>query len=155
LTYIIYSPLQPCGTNYKYLRIDVSPEVLGMNREEYIYYTFMKKVTEDGYISLDESGLILILEDKLGLSDDKMDEIMGWIEEGDTSALKGVDMEELANDTSNHIYELSVYESILKEALEDEAIEREEKDLILSLTKIMNVSEEERSNIYDHIKATL
>lgn len=126
-----------------------------MNREEYIYYTFMKKVTEDKYISLDESGLILILEDKLGLSDDKMDEIMGWIEEGDGSDLEGIDMEELANDTSNHIYELSVYEAILKEALQDEAIEREEKDLMLTLTKIMNVSEEERSKIYDHIRSKL
>jgi hypothetical protein len=126
-----------------------------MNREEYIYYTFMKKVTEDKYISLDESGLILILEDKLGLSDDKMDEIMGWIEEGNPSELEGVNMEELANDTSNHIYELSVYEAILKEALQDEAIEREEKDLILTLTKIMNVSEEERSKIYDHIRSRL
>lgn len=130
-------------------------EVLGMNREEHIYYTFMKKVTEDKYISLDESGLILILEDKLGLSDDKMDEIMGWIEEGDPSDLEGVDLEDLANDTSNHIYELSVYEAILKEALQDEAIEREEKDLILTLTKIMNVSEEERSKIYDHIRSKL
>ena len=126
-----------------------------MNREEYIYYTFMKKVTEDKYISLDESGLILILEDKLGLSDDKMDEIMGWIEEGDGSDLEGIDMEELANDTYNHIYELSVYEAILKEALQDEAIEREEKDLMLTLTKIMNVSEEERSKIYDHIRSKL
>jgi hypothetical protein len=126
-----------------------------MNREEYIYYTFMKKVTEDKYISLDESGLILIMEDKLGLSDDKMDEIMGWIEEGDPSHLEGIDLEELANDTSNHIYELSVYEDILKEALQDEAIEREEKDLILFLTKIMNVSEEERSKIYDNIRSRL
>lgn len=126
-----------------------------MNREEYIYYTFMKKVTEDEYISLDESGLILILEDNLGVSDDKMDEIMGWIEEGNTSDLEDVDMEALSNDTSNHIYELSVYESILKEALKDESIEREEKDLILTLTKVMNVTEEERSKIYDHIKANL
>ena len=107
-----------------------------MNREEYIYYTFMKKVTEDKYISLDESGLILILEDKLGLSDDKMDEIMGWVEDGDTTRFDDKEMEELANDSSNHIYELSVYEAILKEALQDEAIEREEKDLILTLTKI-------------------
>ena len=124
-----------------------------MNREEYIYYTFMKKVTEDEYISLDESGLILILEDKLGLSDDKMDEIMGWVEEGDSLKFKNVEMEEMAHDTSNHIYELSVYEAILREALQDEAIEREEKDLILTLTKIMNVSEEERSKIYDHIRS--
>lgn len=121
-----------------------------MDREEYIYYTFMKKVTEDGYISLDESGLILILEDKLGLSDDRMDEVMGWIEEGSCP----VDDEEirvLAVDTSNHLHEISIYESILKEALEDEAIHRDEKDLIIALGSIMNISEEERSNIYDRL----
>ncbi len=123
-----------------------------MNRDEYIYYAFMKKVTEDGFISLDESGLILILEDKLGLSDDKMDEIMGMIESGDDSELEQEELEALKNDASNHIYELRVYEAILKEALADEAIEREEKDLIISLTKIMNVTEEERSVIYDRIR---
>jgi hypothetical protein len=128
---------------------------IDMNREEYIYYTFMKKVTEDEYISLDESGLILILEDKLGLTDDRMDDIMGWIEEGETSHISKGELEVLGKDTSNHIYELSIYESILKEALKDEAIEREEKDLILTLTRIMNISEEERTKIYDHIKATL
>ena len=126
-----------------------------MNREEYIYYTFMKKVTEDKYISLDESGLILILEDKLGLTDDRMDDIMGWIEEGDQNHISEGELEVLSNDNSNHLYELSIYESILKEALKDEAIEREEMDLILTLTSIMNISKEERSKIYDHIKATL
>jgi hypothetical protein len=126
-----------------------------MNREEYIYYSFMKKVTEDGYISLDESGLILILDDKLGLSDDKMDDIMGWIEEEDPADLKDVDLDALAADTSNHLYELSIFESILKEALKDESIEKEEKQLILTLTKMMNISEEERSKIYDNIKANL
>ena len=80
---------------------------------------------------------------------------VGWIEEGDPSELENIDMDELANDTSNHIYELSVYEAILKEALQDEAIEREEKDLLMELTKIMNVSEEERSKIYDHIRSKL
>jgi len=125
-----------------------------MDREEYIYYTFMKKVTKDGYISLDESGLILILEDKLGLSDDKMDEIMGWIED-EGLPVSEEEMDAIANDTSNHIYELSVYESILREALKDEAIEREEKDLLMALTSIMNVSKEERSKIYDHIKSLI
>ncbi|MBN1391043.1 MAG: hypothetical protein JXA22_10430 [Candidatus Thermoplasmatota archaeon] len=121
-----------------------------MNREEYIYYTFMKKVTEDDFISLDESGLILILEDKLGLSDDRMDEIMGWIEEGG-SPLDDEGTRTLANDTSNHLQELSIYESILREALKDEAVHRDEKDLIIALTSIMNISEEERSKIYDSI----
>ena len=59
----------------------------------------------------------------------------------------------MKDDTSNHLYELSIYESILKEALKDEAIEREEKDLIMSLTSIMNVTEDERSKIYDNIKS--
>jgi hypothetical protein len=126
-----------------------------MNRDEYIYYAFMKKVTEDGFISLDESGLILILEDKLGLSDDKMDEIMGMIETAEDADLDKEELETLKSDTSNHLYELRVYEAILKEALADEAIEREEKDLILSLTKIMNVNEEERSQIYDNIRSSL
>ncbi|MGA1872761.1 MAG: hypothetical protein ACMUHY_03740 [Thermoplasmatota archaeon] len=126
--------------------------MLDMKREEYIYYAFMKKVTEDGFISLDESGLILILEDKLGLSDDKMDEIMGWIEDG-TIPVDKDELKVLKDDTSNHLYELSIYESILKEALKDEAIEREEKDLIMSLTSIMNVTEDERSKIYDNIKS--
>jgi hypothetical protein len=125
-----------------------------MNREEYIYYTFMKKVTEDGYISLDESGLILILEDKLGLSDDKMDEIVGWIQSGDTDALQGVDLEALKNDDTNHVYELRIYEDILKEALKDESIEKEETDLLVTLTDVMNVSKEERDRIYDSIKAS-
>ncbi|MGA1847868.1 MAG: hypothetical protein ACMUHB_00885 [Thermoplasmatota archaeon] len=124
-----------------------------MNRDEYIYYAFMKKVTEDGFISLDESGLILILEDKLGLSDDKMDEIMGMIESDEDSELDQEELETLKNDASNHLYELRVYEAILKEALADEAIEREEKDLIISLTKIMNVTEEERSTVYDRIRS--
>ncbi|MFO8050958.1 MAG: hypothetical protein R6V01_04585 [Thermoplasmatota archaeon] len=123
-----------------------------MNREEYIYYQFMKKVTEDEFISLDESGLILILEERLGLSDDKMDEIMGWIQEGKEPPLDENEMEALKRDTSNHIYELKVYEDILEEALTDERIEKEEKDLILMLTDIMNVSEEERTEIYDRIK---
>ncbi|MGA1793280.1 MAG: hypothetical protein ACMUHM_04965 [Thermoplasmatota archaeon] len=125
-----------------------------MNREEYIYYAFMKKVTKDGYISLDESGLILILEDKLGLSDDKMDEIMGWIEDEEVPISED-EMEAISEDDSNHLYELTIYESILKEALKDVSIEREEKDLLMALTSIMNVSEEERSKIYDHIKSLI
>jgi len=125
-----------------------------MNRDEYIYYAFMKKVTEDGFISLDESGLILILEDKLGLSDDKMDEIMGLIESGDNSSIDRNELEALKNDLSNHLYELRVYEAILSEALADEAIEKEEKELIRSLTDIMNVNEEERSRIYDNIRSS-
>jgi len=125
-----------------------------MNRDEYIYYAFMKKVTEDSFISLDESGLILILEDKLGLSDDKMDEIMGLIESGDNSSIDRNELEALKNDLSNHLYELRVYEAILSEALADEAIEKEEKELIRSLTDIMNVNEEERSRIYDNIRSS-
>lgn len=123
-----------------------------MDREEYIYYQFMKTVTQDEFISLDESGLILILEDRLGLSDDKMDEIMGWIEEGKNAPVPEEEIERLKHDTSNHIYELKVYEKIMKEALEDERIEKEEKDLLFMLTEIMNVSEVERSEIYDRIK---
>ncbi|MGA1820057.1 MAG: hypothetical protein ACMUHU_03510 [Thermoplasmatota archaeon] len=125
-----------------------------MNREEYIYYAFMKKVTKDGFISLDESGLILILEDKLGLSDDKMDEIMGWIED-EEAPVSGKELDSVADDTSNHLYELNIYESILKEALMDVSIERDEKELLMALTSIMNVTEEERSKIYDHIKSLI
>ncbi len=116
-----------------------------MKREEYIYYTFMKKVTEDGFISLDESGLVLIMEDKLGISDDVMDEIIGWIESDNTSALDGIDLEALKNDVSNHIYELSIYKAILKEALEDERIEKEETALLVARTDIMNISKEARA----------
>lgn len=123
-----------------------------MNREDYIYYQFMKKVTEDEYISLDESGLILILEDRLGLSDDRMDEIMGWIQDERGPQVDREEMERLKNDTSNHEYELRIYELILGEALKDVKIERDEKDLLMMLTEIMNVTEEERQEIYDRIK---
>ncbi|MFW3145369.1 MAG: hypothetical protein ACMUIE_00980 [Thermoplasmatota archaeon] len=123
-----------------------------MNREDYIYYQFMKKVTEDEFISLDESGLILILEDRLGLSDDRMDEIMGWIEEEKEPPVGKEKLDRLKNDTSNHDYELRIYELILAEALRDVKIERDEKDLLMMLTKIMNVTEEERQDIYSRIK---
>ncbi|MEA3559802.1 MAG: hypothetical protein U9R75_11165 [Candidatus Thermoplasmatota archaeon] len=125
-----------------------------MDREEYIYYQFMKKVTEDEYISLDESGLILILEDRLGLSDDRMDEIMEWVEKRKKPPLSEEGMEELKNDTSNHLYELKVYERILEESLKDEKIEKDEKNLLFMLTEIMNVSEEERGTIYNRIKGS-
>ena len=63
-----------------------------MDRKEYIYYSFMKRVVSDGFISLDESALIMILEERLGLSDDAMDDIMGMIEEGEEPDPKELDM---------------------------------------------------------------
>ncbi|MGA1822747.1 MAG: hypothetical protein ACMUIG_09485 [Thermoplasmatota archaeon] len=123
-----------------------------MKREEYIYYAFMKRATQDKYISLDESGLILILEDNLGLSDDKMDEIMGMIEEGIEPDLTQEEIDEIIDDMSNHPYEVKIYGKILKEAVMDETIGKDEFSLMAVLTDLLKISKHERKEIYDHIK---
>ena len=123
-----------------------------MNRDEYIYYSFMKKATEDSYISYDESGLILILEDRIGLSDDRMDTIMGMIEEDVEPDLSQEEMGRIKDDRSNHIFELSIYKDILKEAVKDENIRKDEFELLETLRRIIGVSEKERRNIYNEIK---
>ena len=123
-----------------------------MNREEYIYYCFMKKTTEDGYISLDESGLILILEDRLGLSDDSMDNVMTLVEEGGEPDLTPEELDTIKNDMSNHIYEVVTYKEVLKEAVTDESIKKDEFDLLETLRTISSVEQEERMKIYEQVK---
>lgn len=123
-----------------------------MKREEYIYYAFMKSATKDEFISLDESGLILILEDNLGLSDDTMDEIMGLIEDGAEPDVTKEEIDEMMNDDSNHPYELKIYRKILKETVMDETIGKDEFSLMAVLTDLMKISKHERKEIYDHIK---
>ncbi len=123
-----------------------------MNREEYIYYCFMKKATEDGYISLDESGLILILEDRLGLSDDSMDNVMTLVEEGGEPDLTPEELDTIKNDMSNHIYEVVTYKEVLKEAVTDESIKKDEFDLLETLRTISSVEQEERMKIYEQVK---
>ena len=120
-----------------------------MDRKEYTYYKFMKKVVEDDYISLDESGLIMILEERLGLSDDQMDEMMGMIE--DKEEADAEEMKKLAEDDHDHMMEKDVYERVLKEASHDEQITDRELDILDELASIMNVTIEERRAIYDRI----
>ena len=123
-----------------------------MNREEYIYYSFMMKATEDGYISLDESGLILILEDRLGLSDDSMDDVMALVEEGGEPDMTPEELDAIINDRSNHIYEVDTYKEILKEAVIDENIKKDEFDLLETLRTISSVEQEERMKVYEQVK---
>ena len=123
-----------------------------MNREEYIYYSFMKKATEDGYISLDESGLILILEDRLGLSDDSMDDVMALVEEGGEPDMTPEELDAIINDRSNHIYEVDTYKEILKEAVIDENIKKDEFELLETLRTISSVEQEERMKVYEQVK---
>ncbi len=123
-----------------------------MNREEYIYYSFMKKATEDGYISLDESGLILILEDRLGLSDDSMDDVMALVEEGGEPGLTPEELDAIKKDMSNHTYEVETYKEVLKEAVIDENIKRDEFDLLETLRMISSVEQEERMKVYGQVK---
>ena len=123
-----------------------------MERDEYIYYRFMKDATDDDYISLDESGLILVLEDKLGLSDDKMDEIVGMIQEGKGPNINDEELEEIKNDQSNHIYEKKVYKDVLEEALMDEDIKKDEFSLMSTLSTVMNITREEKEEIYRDVK---
>ncbi|RLF68300.1 MAG: hypothetical protein DRN57_04460 [Thermoplasmata archaeon] len=121
-----------------------------MNRKEYIYYAFMKKIVSDGYISLDESSLIMILEERLGLSDDVMDEITGMIQDGvepDPSEL-----DKLSNDLSDHLEEVSIYEHVLKEACRDEEVNEDELDALEELAGILGISEEERRKIYENVR---
>ncbi len=123
-----------------------------MDREEYIYYSFMKKATEDGYISLDESGLILILEDRLGLSDDSMDDVMALVEEGGEPDMTPEELDAIKNDRSNHIYEVDTYKEVLKEAVTDENIKKDEFDLLETLRTISSVEQEERMKVYEQVK---
>ncbi|HHD16501.1 MAG TPA: hypothetical protein ENK47_07310 [Euryarchaeota archaeon] len=121
-----------------------------MNRKEYIYYAFLKKIVSDGYISLDESSLIMILEERLGLSDDVMDEITGMIQDGvepDPSEL-----DKLSNDLSDHLEEVSIYEHVLKEACRDEEVNEDELDALEELAGILGISEEERRKIYENVR---
>ena len=112
----------------------------------------MKKATEDGYISLDESGLILILEDRLGLSDDSMDDVMALVEEGGEPDMTPEELDAIKNDRSNHIYEVDTYKEILKEAVIDENIKKDEFDLLETLRTISSVEQEERMKIYEQVK---
>jgi hypothetical protein len=121
-----------------------------MDRKEYIYHSFMKEVVADGFISLDESGLIMILEERLGLSDDQMDEIMGMIEDGEELDKK--EIEGLSSDMSDHLMELDVYERVLKEACEDEDIHEDELSSLENLAMIMGISEDERKQIYGKVR---
>jgi hypothetical protein len=121
-----------------------------MNRKEYIYYSFMKKVVEDGFISLDESGLIMILEERLGLSDDTMDDIMGMIEEEEEP--DPAEIGELAGDNSDHMIEKDIYERVLREACEDEDVHEDELDSLEVLAVIMGISDEERRIIYSEVR---
>jgi hypothetical protein len=121
-----------------------------MDRKEYIYYSFMKRVVSDGFISLDESGLIMILEERLGLSDDAMDEIMGMIEEGEEPDPD--EIEALSEDTKDHDIEKDIYERVLKEACEDEDIHEDELDVLDNLADIMKITEEERRSIYEEVR---
>lgn len=123
---------------------------LEMNRKEYIYYSFMKDIVSDGYISLDESGLIMILEERLGLSDDQMDEIMGMIEDGEEPSKE--DLENLSVDQTEHDIELDIYERVLKEACADEDIHEDELKALDQLANIMDISKEERKRIYDDVQ---
>ena len=121
-----------------------------MDRKEYIYYSFMKKIVADGFISLDESGLIMILEERLGLSDDQMDELMGMIEEKEE--LDEEEMKRLSTDDSDHLMDKDIYERVLKEAHGDKNIHKDELDALSELAKIMNISEEERKTIYENVR---
>ncbi len=112
----------------------------------------MKKATEDGYISLDESGLILILEDRLGLSDDSMDDVMALVEEGGEPDMTPEELDAIKNDRSNHIYEVDTYKEILKEAVIDENIKKDEFDLLETLRTISSVEQEERMKVYEQVK---
>mgnify|MGYP006284306701 CR=1 FL=1 len=126
-----------------------------MERDEYIYYRFMKDATEDDYISLDESGLILVLEDKLGLSDDQMDGVMELIQEGKKPDLTEEQLEEIENDMSNHIYEKKVYRDVLEEALLDEDIRKDEFSLMKTLSGVMNITPDEKNEIFQEVKSDL
>ena len=124
-----------------------------MNRPEYIYYRTMRKATEDDFISLDESSLILIIEDMLGLSDDTMDDIMGLVEEGRSPDMTEDEIVALDADRSNHLYEVGIYEKVLREALQDEAIDSEELSLLGDLGGIIGITEDERKTIYEKIQS--
>jgi hypothetical protein len=121
-----------------------------MDRKEYIYYSFMKKVVSDGFISLDESGLIMILEERLGLSDDAMDEIMGMIEDGEEPDQQ--ELRKLSDETSDHLVEKDIYERVLREACEDEDIHEGELEALDNLAEIMKITEEERRSIYEEVR---
>jgi hypothetical protein len=121
-----------------------------VDRKEYIYYSFMKRVVSDGFISLDESGLIMILEERLSLSDDTMDEIMGMIEDGEEPDPS--EMKRLSSDLSDHEIEKDIYERVLKEACEDDDIHQDELKSLDDLAGIMGISEQERREIYSDVR---
>jgi uncharacterized tellurite resistance protein B-like protein len=123
-----------------------------MDRKDYIYYSVMKKATQDEFISLEESELIMVLEEKLGLTDDRMDDIMEYIYEGKPIPLTAEEEQAILSDRSNHPFELEMYHEVLHVALADKDIEKEEGEILRTLEAILGVTVEERTDLVARVK---
>jgi hypothetical protein len=123
-----------------------------MDRNDYIYYSVMKKATEDEFISLEESDLIIILEEKLGLTDDRMDVLMEFIYDDKPPFTTNDEERAIREDRSNHPYELELYHAVLHAALLSKEITKEEGELLRTLESLIGVSRDERQALVDEVK---
>ncbi|MDG6226165.1 MAG: hypothetical protein QCI82_11730 [Candidatus Thermoplasmatota archaeon] len=126
-----------------------------MDRKEYIYYSVMRKATENDFISLDEGGLIMILEEKLGLDDDRMDDIMEYIYEKRPIPLTEEQEMALREDRSEHAYDMEMYRAVLVQALENERITEAERPILEALEEIFGISEDERKEMISQVKSDI
>jgi len=123
-----------------------------MDRKEYIYHQVMKEASADEFISLEESSLIMVLEERLGLTDDSMDDVMEFIYENKELPLTEEEEAALARDRSDRPFEMEVYHEVLHEALRSKEITKEEGAILRSLEKVIGVTSEERERLVARVR---
>jgi len=123
-----------------------------MDRNDYIYYSVMKKATEDEFISLEESDLIIVLEEKLGLTDDRMDDVMEFIYDDKPIPLRPDEERAIREDRSNHPYELEIYHEVLHAALINRGVDKVEGEILKVLEDVLGIAKEERNAIVAQVK---
>ena len=126
-----------------------------MDRREYVYHAVMKKATENDFISLDEGGLIMILEEKLGLDDDRMDDVMEYIYENRPIPLTPEEERAYREDRSEHDFDKDIYRAVLVQAFENERITEAERPILEVLEELFGITREERKEMISQVKSDI
>ena len=119
-----------------------------------IYMAVMEKAVEDGYLSLDEGNILDIMIAELDLNQETVDAMIDHFDKVKAFEVTEEDLKTLEDPGIGEKY-ASTFKAIVKEALKDEQITREEFALINTFREITNIAKNDRQRIYNEVRTEL
>ncbi len=127
---------------------------MALNDKELIYYMMMEQALEDNYLSMDEGNILDIITAKMDIPSDSVKMIIAHFKGKEKIHVDNIDYSLLDNKKLAGKYR-STFKAIVKEALKDEQITRDEFALINALRDIIGISQDERQAIYNEVREEL